>query len=67
MLEYGSVIWHAGLTKQNAAEIERVQKAVFFSIILGKEYAFCNLSLKKLSKRRETLSLKFARKAFKSE
>ena len=69
--EYGSVIWHAGLTKQNTAEMERVQKAAF-SIIWGREYlnyenALCNLSLKKLSKRRKTLSLKFASKALRPE
>ena len=56
MLEYGAVIWHYGLTKQNIAEIERVQKAAL-SAILGKDYldyenALNILSLEDLNHRR---------------
>jgi hypothetical protein len=70
VMEYAAEVWHPGLTEQNRADIERVQKAVF-AIILGKSYqsyenALVKLSMKKLEERRETLCLKFARKSAKS-
>ena len=71
ILEYCAVVWHAGLSQINSADIERVQKAAC-SIILGKHYnsyktALSTLGLDRLDERREALSSKFARKAFKSE
>ena len=71
VLEYCAVVWHAGLTQINAADIERVQKAAC-GIILGKQYAgyqgaLTTLSLDRLDKRRESLSIKFAKKSFKSK
>jgi hypothetical protein len=71
ILEYASVVWHSGLTLENKANIERVQKCAL-SIILGKDYisyenAMSILDLESLSRRREKLSIKFAKKSFKSE
>ena len=71
ILEYAAVVWHAGLTQINSADIERVQKAAL-SIILGRNYinyqnALEKLKLNTLSERREVLCLKFAKKAIKSE
>ena len=59
----------SGLTKQNTAQNERVQKAVF-AIILDKQYesyesACTTLQMSKLSDRREELSHSFALKASK--
>ena len=67
ILEFSPVVWHPGLTKENAAQIERVQKSAF-AIILGQNYisyenSLLKLNMKTLSSRRETLSLKFAKKA----
>lgn len=69
ILEYGAVVWNAGLKKENITKIERVQKSAF-AIILGAQYnryeEACNiLNMKNLAERRKTLSLKFARKATK--
>ena len=71
ILEYASVVWHSGLTLENKANIERVQKCAL-SIILGKDYisyenAMSILDLESLCRRREKLSIKFAKKSFKSE
>ena len=37
VLEFASVVWHAGLTVSNTTDIERVQKT-FLAIVLGKDY-----------------------------
>ena len=71
VLEYCAVVWHAGLSQINAADIERVQKSAC-GIILGKQYvgyqaALTTLGLDRLDRRRESLSIKFAKKAFKSK
>ena len=71
ILEYGAAVWHSGLTLENKANIERVQKAAL-TIILGKRYinyenALATLKLDSLSLRREKLCLKFAKKSFKSK
>ena len=59
--------WHPGLTKQEECDLERVQK-VAFAIIRGQGYIKYVDSLKYFhSDRRETLCLKFAFKAYKSE
>ena len=64
ILEFSAAVWHPELTKENAAQIERVQKSAF-AIILGQNYenSLLMLNMKTLSSRRETLSLKFAKKA----
>ena len=67
VLEFASVVWNGGLTKENITDLERVQKSAL-GIILGSEYrsyeeACQTLKLKTLSDRREELSLKFAKKA----
>ena len=61
--EFAAVVWHAGLTKENTEQIERIQKAAF-AIILGGDYktyekACTVLSMSKLADRREKLSLSF--------
>ena len=71
ILEYCAVVWHGGLSQINSADIERVQKAAC-SIIRGQQYnsyktALSTLGLDRVDERREALSSKFARKAFKSE
>ena len=42
--EFAAVVWHAGLTKENTEEIERIQKAAF-AIILGGDYLSIYLSI----------------------
>ena len=71
LLELAVPVWHSGLTKHQAAQIERVQKTAL-SIILGDNYisynvAFSLLDLETLENRREVLCLNFARKEFKKE
>ena len=71
VLEYAAVVWHAGLTTKNTSDIERVQKCAL-AIILGQKYlsyknALNFLGLNRLKIRRESLCLKFAEKALKSE
>ena len=71
ILEFAAVVWHSGLSQENIGDIERVQKSAC-AIILGKEYesyenALYVLNLEKLSARRQTLCLKFAKRAFKSD
>ena len=71
ILEYAAVVWHAGLTLENKATIERVQKSAL-AIILGKGYicydnALSTLKLEKLCVRRDKLCLKFARKSLASK
>ena len=71
ILEYASVVWHSGLTQENKANIERVQKSAL-AIILGKDYinyenALSLLKLERLCVRRERQCLKFANKSLASE
>ena len=66
-LEYCSVVWHSTLTKEQEADIERVQK-LCMKIILGREYtsyddSLTKCGLEKLSTRRETRCLKFGLKS----
>ena len=65
ILEMAVPTWHPGLKGEDANKIERVQK---FAIILGRQYsgyegAMRRLDIEPLSKRRDTLCLKFALKA----
>ena len=71
ILELAVPVWHSGLTKQQSADIERVQK-IAFRLILGQEYSnyleACKaLSAQTLEQRRIKLCLKFATKNVKSE
>ena len=70
ILEYCSVVWHAGLSQINTIDIERVQKSAC-AIILGRQYtgyqpALVSLGLERLDTRREGLCTRFAKKALKS-
>lgn len=70
LLEYSAAVWHSALTEVNRTDIERVQKAAF-SIILGSSYlsyrnALVVLGMKTLDERRDSLCLKFAKKAVRS-
>ena len=69
ILEYSAVVWHSSLSQNNISDIERVQKSVL-KIILKERYkdyesALKDLNLESLSKRREMLCLKFAKKSLK--
>ena len=71
MLELAVPAWHSGLTKQQSAEIERVQK-ISFKLMLGEHYVnydnACNFfCTETLEQRRIKLCLKFATKNLKSE
>ena len=70
VLELAVPVWAPGLTKNEAKQIERVQK-VALHIILGTDYisysqALGTVNLKRLSTRREDICLKFAKKSIKN-
>ena len=70
ILEYGAPVWNSSLTKQEAVDIERVQK-VFLHIVMGKQYenykkALSKTGLSSLSDRRDLLCKKFAVKTQKN-
>ena len=67
VVEFGAVVWNAGLTLENIAQIERVQKSAL-CVILGSNYRSyedsCEeLEMKTLAERRKDLCIKFAKKA----
>ena len=67
VVEFAAVVWSSSLTKEDIGSIERVQKCAF-AIILGAKYrdyeeACANLSMEKLTCRREKLALNFAKKS----
>ena len=67
VVEFGAVVWNAGLTLENIAQIERVQKSAL-CVILGSSYrsyenACEELQMKTLAERRKYLCIKFAKKA----
>ena len=71
ILELAVPVWHSGLTKQQSADIERIQKTAF-RIILQHKYenykqACASLSAETLQQRRVKLCSKFASKNSKSE
>ena len=71
VLELAAPAWTPGLTRTEINKLERVQKSAC-AIILGKEYqsyksALKILNMETLERRRETISIKFANKALKSE
>ena len=65
VLKFACFVWSAGLTQENIAQIERVQKSVL-GVILGNyrtyEEACQELKVQTLTERRKELSLKFAKK-----
>ena len=66
-----TVVWHSSLTKKNASDLERVQKAAI-RVILKDKYqnysdALSTLKLKSLEDRRDELCLKFAKNCLKVE
>ena len=71
ILELAVPVWHSRLTKQQTADIERIQK-IAFRIILQESYetyplACSILSAQTLEQRRVKLCSKFASKNLKSE
>ena len=71
ILEQSCTVWHSGLTQDDSADLERVQKSAL-RIMLQEEYttyeeALETLMLAKLSDRREKLCLKFAQNCVKNE
>ena len=55
MLEYGSVIWHPGITKMQSETIEHIQKRVLKIVypVLSYEAALIETNLELLHERRE--------------
>ena len=71
VLELALPVWHSGITKQQAADIECIQK-ISFKILLGEGYrsyttACVLFSAQTLEERRLKLCRKFATKNLKSE
>ena len=69
VLEYGSNVWHSGLTKQNRNDIERLQRGAV-KIILKNNYETYSKALKLLNMdsldlRRDKMNLSFAKKCLK--
>ena len=68
-LEQSAVVWHSSLSKDNVADLERVQKSAL-KIILKERYcdykgALRKLNIESLYDRREALLLRFAKKSLK--
>ena len=71
LLEQSCVVWHTSLSKENANDLERVQKTSM-KIIFGEQYKGYRKSLNTLnlttsSERREFLCQNFAKKCTKNE
>ena len=71
VVELAVAVWSAGLTKNQAAQIERVQKTVC-AVILGDRHtdykeSLDTLDLKTLEERRQELCSKFALKSYRSD
>ena len=69
VLEFSAVVWNSSLSQNNINDIERIQKAAV-KVILKEKYkdyssALSELNLETLSKRREMLCLRFAKKCLK--
>ena len=69
-LEYAAPVWHPGLTEQQHAQLERVQKRCV-RIIVGRDYttyeqALQRLQLTTLRDRRDLLTLRLARSMLRS-
>ena len=67
ILEQSCVVWHGSLTEENRSDLERIQKNSLRIILKNKyinyEQALNDLNIDTLENRRETLCLKFAKKA----
>ena len=68
-LEQSAAVWHSSLSKDNEADLERVQKSAL-KIILKERYcnykdALRKLNIESLYDRREALLLRFAKKSLK--
>ena len=65
VIEKSCVVWHSSLTLKNTTDLERVQRAAV-KIITGGKYSYREglqfLNLPTLKERRETLTVKFAKK-----
>ena len=71
IVELAVPVWTAGLTSEDIAALERVQKTAC-AIILGRKYrgyedALKSLNLTSFESRREELCVKFAKKSVKSQ
>ena len=71
LLEQSCMVWHSGLTEENAQDLERIQKTAL-KIILQEKYssyekALTILDLETLEERREILCIEFAKKCLKSD
>ena len=71
ILEQSAIVWHSGLSVRNKKDIERVQKAAV-RVIMGKNdknytHSLRELKLDSLEKRRELLSLRFAKSCLRNE
>ena len=71
VLEQSAVLWQGGLTEENRHSLERTQKS-FVKLILGKKYktyrqALLLLNLSTLEDRRDTLSIRWAKKCTENE
>ena len=71
LLEHAVPVWHSGLTKRQAAQIEKVQKTAF-RVILDTNYenyeTACDLlDLEPLESRRTQLCINFAKKDLRKE
>ena len=65
VLEKSCVVWHSSLTLKNTNDLERVQRAAVKIITSGKysyQEGLTFLNLPTLKERRETLTVKFAKK-----
>ena len=64
-LDQSAVVWHSSITKKNRGDLERIQKSAL-KVILGDKYenyedALKMIGIDSLERRREKLSLKFAK------
>ena len=71
VLEFGVPVWNGGLIEEDSDKIENVQKKVF-KILLNSQYgdyqsACTKIKVATLKTRRETISLKFAKKEYKKD
>jgi len=68
-LEYAAPVWHPGLSKDLAAQLERVQHLGLQAIfpLLSYQAALASSGLSRLDDRREKICHTFARRAFNSE
>ena len=70
-LEQSAVVWHNGLTEENAADLERVQKTAVKIILknkyIGYKKSLIKLDMETLHERRNQLSLNFAIKSTKNK